>query len=161
MNGEEIALIDQTRIDRPVLAFAAALGMLSAILFGTLPAWQASASDVNRQLREESGTTTGTRQRRRLGAALIVAETALAVVLLVGAGLLVRSLLRLQTIELGYSLDSVLTFEIGLSGKRYESPDAEDAFFNQLYARLAALPSVVSAGGFGNLRAGPGGGQPR
>ena len=117
-----IALLDQTRIDRPVLAFAAALGMLSAILFGTLPAWQASASDVNRQLREESGTTTGSRQRRRLGAALIVAETALAVVLLVGAGLLMRSFVALAAVDLGFRTDRIQTFNVSLPEARYPTP---------------------------------------
>jgi putative ABC transport system permease protein len=124
--------------------------VVCGLLFGLVPALSASRG-VHLALKDAGRGSSGGVSRHRLRTALVTGQLALAVVLLVGAGLLVRSLLRLQTIELGYSLDSVLTFEIGLSGKRYESPDAEDAFFNQLYARLAALPSVVSAGGFGNL----------
>ena len=137
-------------VDRTVLAVAFAVTVVCGLLFGLVPALSASRG-VHLALKDAGRGSSGAVSRHRLRTALVTGQLALAVVLLVGAGLLVRSLLRLQTIELGYSLDSVLTFEIGLSGKRYESPDAEDAFFNQLYARLAALPSVVSAGGFGNL----------
>ncbi len=141
-----IALLDQTRIDRPVLAFAAALGMLSAILFGTLPAWQASASDVNRQLREESGTTTGSRQRRRLGAALIVAETALAVVLLVGAGLLMRSFVALAAVDLGFRTDRIQTFNVSLPEARYPTPTSRAELVDTLVSRIKEWPQVETAG---------------
>jgi predicted permease len=142
-----IALLDQTRIDRPVLVFAAALGMLSAILFGTLPAWQASARlDVNRQLREESGAGTGTRQRRRLGAALIVTETALAVVLLVGAGLLMRSFVALASVDLGFRTERIQTFNLSLPEPRYPTPTSRAELVDTLISRIEGWPQVERAG---------------
>ena len=101
--GVDIPLLDQTRVDEPVAAFTFAIAGLAALVFG-LPAWQASRGlDVARGIREDGTTTTGDRHRQRLRGALVVVETALAVVLLVGAGLLLRSFLGLVAVDLGFS----------------------------------------------------------
>ena len=86
-----------------------------------------------------------------LRTALVTGQLALAVVLLVGAGLLVRSLLRLQQTDLGYNIESVLTFEVNLAGERYNADAAQDQFFDALFDRLEALPGVVAVGGSGNI----------
>ena len=98
-------------------AFAFGVAVLAAVLFGTMPAWQAtSITDVVSRIREEAGSTTSDPKRQRTRGLLIVAETTLAVVLLVGAGLLTRSFARLLAVDLGFSADAVQTFSIGLPG---------------------------------------------
>jgi putative ABC transport system permease protein len=137
-------------VDRTVLTVAFFVTVVCGLLFGLIPALSASRG-IHLALKDAGRGSSGGVARHRLRTALVTGQLALAVVLLVGAGLLVRSLTRLQSIDLGYSLDSALTFEIGLSGQRYATPDAEDAFFAQLYGRIGALPGVVAVGGFGNL----------
>lgn len=142
-----ISLLDQTRVDRPVLIFTAILTAMTALLFGTLPAWQASARiDVSRGLRDASSATTAPRHRRRLGATLIVAETALAVVLLVGAGLLMRSFLALAAVDLGFTPARVQTFSLSLPEARYATPEARATFVDTLLSRIDAWPHVEAAG---------------
>jgi predicted permease len=142
-----IVLLDQTRLDPTVLLVAGGLAALTMVLAGTLPAWQASSRlDVSRGVREDSGTTTGTRHRRRLRGGLIVAETALAVVLLVGAGLLMRSFLALASVDLGFRPEQVQTFSLSLPEARYPTPVARATFVETLLARLAARPQVEAAG---------------
>jgi predicted permease len=102
-------------------------------------------------LKDATRGSSGGVARHRLRTALVTGQLALAVVLLVGAGLLVRSLIRLQQTDLGYSIDSLLTFEVNLSGQRYDSNESQDQFFDALYARLAALPGVTAVGGSGNI----------
>ena len=148
--GSVLPVTSQIGVDRTVVAVAVGVTVVCGILFGLVPALTASRG-IHLALKDAGRGASGGVARHRMRTALVTGQLALAVVLLVGAGLLVRSLVRLQTIELGYSLDSVLTFEIGLAGPRYNGPDPEDAFFNQLYARLGALPGVVAVGGFGSL----------
>jgi len=137
-------------VDRTVLTVAFFVTVVCGLLFGLIPALSASRG-IHLGLKDAGRGSSGGVGRHRLRTALVTGQLALAVVLLVGAGLLVRSLTRLQSIDLGYSLDSALTFEIGLSGQRYATADAEDAFFAQLYDRIGALPGVVAVGGFGSL----------
>ena len=148
--GSMLPSVGGIGVDRTVLAVAFGVTVVCGLLFGLVPALSASRG-IHLALKDAGRGSSGGVARHRLRTALVTGQLALAVVLLVGAGLLVRSLARLQTIELGYSLDSVLTFDIGLSGQRYSTSEAEDAFFGQLYDRLAALPGVVAVGGFGNL----------
>ena len=115
-----VPLLNQTRLDVVVVAFAFGVAVLAAVLFGTMPAWQAtSITDVVSRIREEAGSTTSDPKRQRTRGLLIVAETTLAVVLLVGAGLLTRSFVRLLAVDLGFSADGVQTFSIGLPATRY------------------------------------------
>ncbi len=145
--GIAIPLLDQTRVDGSVAAFTAGVAALAAVLFGTLPAWQASRRlDVARSMREDSGTTTGDRQRHRLRGGLIVAETALAVVLLVGAGLLMRSFIGLASVELGVVPDRVQTFNLSLPDSAYPTPVARSTVVDTLLSRIASHPEVESAG---------------
>jgi predicted permease len=102
-------------------------------------------------LKDATRGSSGGITRHRMRTALVTGQLALAAVLLVGAGLLVRSLVQLQRNDLGYSIDSVLTFEVNLAGPRYDSNDAQDQFFDALYARLRALPGVSAAGGSGTI----------
>jgi predicted permease len=145
--GINIPLLDQTRVDGAVATFTVGVSALAALLFGTLPAWQASSRlDVVRRIREDGGTTTGDRHRQRLRSALIVAETALAVMLLVGAGLLMRSFLGLAAVDLGIRASGVQTFNLSLPEPKYPTPVARAAAIDDILARIRTHPDVETAG---------------
>jgi len=145
--GLHIPLLGGTRIDGTVVIFTMVVSAAAAILFGSLPAWQSAAiGDVAGRIREESGTSTGDRGRQRLRGALIVCETALAVVLLVGAGLLLRSFFRMSAVDLGFDSANVQTFNVSLPAMTYQQPAQRAAFVETLVTRAAHLPGVTSAG---------------
>ncbi|MCI0436325.1 MAG: ABC transporter permease, partial [Gemmatimonadetes bacterium] len=142
-----IPLLDETRVDGVVIAVTLGLSIVAALLFGSLPAWHtASVGDVAGSIREESGTVTGDRRRHRVRSGLIVAETALAVVLLVGAGLLLRSFLQLSAVELGFDPRGVQVFNLSLPTAKYQTPPQRAAFVETLVTRAAAMPGVSAAG---------------
>jgi putative ABC transport system permease protein len=142
-----VPMINQTRLDATVIAFTLGVSMVAAILFGTLPAWQAaSIGDVVTRIREEGGSTTSDPKRRRMRSMLIVAETTLAVVLLVGAGLLTRSFARLLAVDLGFDAAAVQTFSLTLPDSRYGQALQRQEFVETLTARIASNPAVESAG---------------
>ena len=146
-DGLGIPLLGETRVDAVVIGFTAGISIVAALLFGSVPAWHtASVTDVAGRIREESGTATGDRHRQRLRGVLIVAETALAVVLLVGAGLLLRSFARLSSVELGFDGRGVHTFNVSLPNTAYDTPAKRAALFDSLTERAAAIPGVESAG---------------
>lgn len=141
-----VPLLNQTRLDLVVIGFAFAVAVLAAVLFGTMPAWQAtSIGDVVARIREEGGSTTSDPKRQRTRSLLIVAETTLAVVLLVGAGLLTRSFARLLSVNLGFSAAGVQTFSLGLPDSRYPQPAQRKEFVDTLLARITQRSDVESA----------------
>lgn len=143
-----VPMINQTRLDVTVIGFTLVISIVAAILFGTMPAWQAtSISDVVTRIREEGGTTTSDPKRQRIRSFLIVAETTLAVVLLVGAGLLGRSFAKLLSVDLGFKADSVQTFRVTVPEAKYSQPLQRQEFFQTLIERISSLPNVESAGG--------------
>ena len=142
-----VPLLNQTRLDTVVIGFALGVAVVAAVVFGTLPAWQASGiGDVVMRIRDEGGSTTSDPKRQRMRSLLIVAETTLAVVLLVGAGLLARSFERLLAVDLGFSADAVQTFNVALPDAKYVQALQRQAFVETLLARVAAVPNVESAG---------------
>jgi putative ABC transport system permease protein len=145
--GIGIPLLDQTRVDGPVIMFTVAVALLAAVLFGTLPAWHASSRvEVGQRIREDAGTVTAGRERQRLRAALIVAETALAVVLLVGAGLLMRTFVQIAAVDLGFTAERVQTFSVSLPEARYPTPESRAAFIDKLLGGLTSRPGIDAAG---------------
>lgn len=141
-----VPLLNQTRLDTVVIGFAFGVAVVASVVFGTLPAWQASGiGDVVARIREEGGSTTSDPKRQRLRSLLIVAETTLAVVLLVGAGLLARSFERLLAVDLGFSAAAVQTFNIALPDARYVQPLQRQAFVETLLERAATVPNVESS----------------
>jgi predicted permease len=145
--GLGIPLLDQTRVDGVVIAFTAAVALIAALAFGTLPAWHASSRlDVAQRIREDATTTTAGRERQRLRAGLIVAETALAVMLLVGAGLLMRTFIQIVSVDLGFDTARVQTFSLTLPESTYPTPQARAQVIDTLVTRLAARADVESAG---------------
>jgi len=134
-------------IDGRVLAFAALLSACTALLFGLLPAWRISKSDPATALRDGGFTTTSGRGRNRLHHALIVAQTALGFTLLIGAGLLIRSMFNIIHLDPGFDTAHTVYFDIALTNKLYPVP-GKFRFIDRLLPELAAIPGVerVSAG---------------
>jgi putative ABC transport system permease protein len=142
-----VPLLNQTRLDFTVVGFAFTVAIVAAVVFGTLPAWQAtSISDVVTRIREEGGSTTSDPKRQRVRSALIVCETTLAVVLLVGAGLLARSFEHLLSVDLGFSTAAIQTFGVSLPQMKYREPLQRIEFVENLLARASTIPNVESAG---------------
>ncbi|HVE77723.1 MAG TPA: ABC transporter permease [Gemmatimonadaceae bacterium] len=140
-----IPRLDAVGVDGRVVAFTLAVAVLTALIFGLAPALQASGTDVHDTLKEGGrGASAGVR-RQRVRRTLVVAEVALAMVLVVGAGLLIKSFARLMGIDAGVRKENVLTMELSLPGAKYPQPQSR-RFYAELQRRVTALPGVVSAG---------------
>ncbi len=141
----EIPLLDGVRVDGGVLGFALGVTLAATLLFGLLPALRASTADPARALAEGSVRSAGGRAQHRLRSGILVAQMALAVVLLVGAGLLTRSLLGLQRVDYGFDPDGLLAVSTQLTSLRYGDTERQNAFYAPLLERVSKLPGVVSA----------------
>ena len=139
-----LAEIAETGIDGRALAFTAALTLVTALLFGLGPALAASRTAPAPALRE--GGRRAAPGRSRLRSALVVAELALALVLLAGAGLLIRTFVHLLRTDPGFAPERVLTAEVSLPWASYGEPRQQNAFFDELLGRVEALPGVRAAG---------------
>jgi predicted permease len=133
-------------IDYRVLLFTVGLAIVTGIVFGLVPALQVSKPNLTDAIREGGRGTTAGAANNRLRSGLVIAETALGIVLLAGAGLLIRSLNRLAHTDLGFNPEHVLTATFDLSETRY-NPDQQDQFIRELFTRIRALPGVASAAG--------------
>ncbi|HYO13759.1 MAG TPA: ABC transporter permease [Thermoanaerobaculia bacterium] len=132
-------------VDSSVLLFALGITLLTGLLFGLAPALQASRTDLNGVLKEGARGSRG-RAATRARSGLVVVEVALAVMLLAGAGLLLRSFDRLQSVELGFEPEGVLTFRVALPEAKYDEEEKLRAFTDGLMARLEQMPGVTAAG---------------
>ena len=150
MNPGNIPRLDDIRINGAVLAFTFAVAFFTGILFGLAPVWRAIKVDLNASLKSggRSGQTdSGLHiKRHRLRGLLIVFELALSVVLLIGAGLLLRSFVRLQSVRPGFVADHVLTMEIAANDPKYRQDKAIAGFYREIEARIARLPGVAAEG---------------
>lgn len=133
------------RIDTGILGFAVGLSVLTGIVFGLAPAIQSSRVDLMGALKE-GGRTSAAGTRQRLRGALVVIEIALAVVLLVGSGLMLKSLVRLLKVDVGFNPQNLLTMTVALPPGKYGEPNRRIAFHDQLRERINALPGVAGAG---------------
>ena len=131
-----------------VFASSMAVALITGIVFGLAPAWQASRSRLQETLKQTGASTTQNRRGRLLARGLIVGEVALAVVLLSGAGLMVQSVIRLLRVDVGFRPDNLLSVIVTPPFNKYPRGDKErhTAFMNNLYERFAALPGVASVG---------------
>ncbi len=127
-------------LDGRVLGFAILLSAATALIFGLVPAWRMSRSDPADALRECGGSTTSGRRRNRLHHALVVAETALGFTLLIGSGLLIRSMINVLVIEPGFDTTHTVAFDIALTNARYPAP-GKARFIERLLPELSALPA--------------------
>ena len=150
---DELPNLARVTVDLSALGFNFLLAAGTGILFGLVPAWQARRTDVNTALKG-SARTTGGRVHQRLRGLFVVGEIALALVLLVAAGLMAQSFLRLRAANLGYNPQGVVTMQIALSDQKYNTPQKQEAFFNAVLERVRALPGVRTAGASDQLPVG-------
>jgi len=133
----------QVDFDWRVVSFTALVSVATGILFGVVPAWQAMHTDASPAIKG-AGTASMGRHRMRLGKGLVVVQIALSTILLIGAGLFVRTLINLSRTPLGFRADHILLFQLNPPRARYSDAKA-DAFYRQLEEKLSALPGVRSA----------------
>src|SRR6266550_3787730 len=138
-------------VDYSVLTFAAAIATFSGILSGLAPAVLVRRGNLNDVLKESSRTVTDAKSVRRLRRLLVVSEVSLAVVLLVGSGLFIRSFLGLLQVDPGLDPQNVLTVEISMPAAKYSSPERQRTFIDNLIQGLGALPGVVRVGAVSQL----------
>ena len=144
-NPANIPRVETVALDTGVLAFTAIVALLTSIVFSLVPALRARRVDLNDSLKDGQ-TTSGGGARQRFRNALVVVEMALAVVLLVGAGLMLRSLWSLQQVRLGFDPANVLTMRLSLPQASYQQPEQVVLFYERVLASVRSLPGVQVAG---------------
>jgi putative ABC transport system permease protein len=137
----------EVRVDGAALLFTGALSLVTSVIFGLVPAGQVSRINVTASLNETGRSSSAGPRRRLLRRILVITETALALVLLVGAGLLARSVRNLQQVDPGFRPRNVLMTTVRLARTRYPDPVQAEAFFRQLVQNLSSLPGVEAVGG--------------
>jgi predicted permease len=143
--GNAIPRSTEIRLDASVLAFATALAILTGIVFGLAPAWMSTGRALHDTL-QSAGGRGGIGERGRVRQGLIVAEVALTLLLLTGAGLLLRSFQRLQSVNQGFNSERVLSFDVTLPGVKYRTGQLRIRFFEGLTEKLRTLPGVEEIG---------------
>jgi len=155
INPGNIPRLDAISLDGPVLAFTFAVSVLTGILFGLAPAWRAARVDLNSTLKTGGRNTQGDggfgSSRRRLRSLLVVAEMAISMVLLVGAGLLIRSFVQLQSVSPGFDPEGVVSMRLGVSARQFENRDAAVAYYAGFSDQLASVPGVKERGAVSSL----------
>jgi putative ABC transport system permease protein len=149
MLADQVPRADEITMDLRVLAFALAASILTGLLAGALPAFRAGRAELTDALKEggRGDSALGIRTRRLL----VVCEVALSVVLLMGAAVMLRSLVALRTVDAGFDSQGVLTMRVSLPDTRYPKPAQRTAFFDTALERLRALPGVTAAGAIDDL----------
>jgi putative ABC transport system permease protein len=142
----DIPRLNEVRINGMVLLFTCGVTLLTALVIGLTPALVSSNVNLSKSLNEGGSRISGERAGGRLRSALVVVEVAMSLLLLVGAGLTVRSFQNLSRVDLGFDPHNVLTFQLSLQGEKYRDRAARREFFKQLLARLEEQPGVVAAG---------------
>ncbi|HEY8186781.1 MAG TPA: ABC transporter permease [Pyrinomonadaceae bacterium] len=142
---ENIPRIDEVGFDARVFGFTLAVSLVTGLLFGLIPTFHSSKPDLNEALKESSRGSLGSATGKRLRGALVSIEVALSLVLLIGAGLMIKSFVRLQQMDLGFNPDQVLTVNLSVSSSRYPEDRQQVAFFQEALARLQSVPGVQSA----------------
>jgi putative ABC transport system permease protein len=146
ISPDDIPRVSEINLDGRVLIFAVVISLLTGLIFGLAPALQASKLNLNESLKEGGRGSSEGFHRNRIRSLLVVSELALALVLLIGAGLLIKSFIRLQSVNPGFNSENVLTEQLSLPYNRYRTRQSRVAFFDQLMSRLESLPGVQSAG---------------
>jgi len=146
VSPESLARAEEVGFDPWLLGFAVATTVLTGVLFGVAPAVRAARVDPADALHESSRGNSGGRASRRARSVLVATQVAVALVLLVGAGILIRSFVALQHVDLGFTADRVETFEVHLGSERYSDPERRVALHTALQERLRAIPGVARVG---------------
>ena len=155
VNPGNIPRLDVIGLDGSVLAFTFVMSILTGIVFGLAPAWRAVSVDLNTSLKAGGRTTQSDggfhSSRGRLRNLLVVAEVALSLMLLIGAGLLVRSFVRLQSVSPGFNPDGVISMRLGASGRQFQDRNLAVEFYRQVGEKIASVPGVKVRGAVSSL----------
>jgi putative ABC transport system permease protein len=143
---EQVRRMGEIKLDAGVLAFTLVLSVLTGLLFGLAPALSATKLNLNESLKDGARAVSGGGRQRRLRSTLVVLEVALALLLLTGSGLLLKSFANLRTVELGFNPDRLLTMSLRLPFSGYKEPSQRVNYFQQTLANLRQLPGVRAAG---------------
>jgi predicted permease len=149
--ADQLPQLGEIRLSVPVLAFTFGLSIVTGFLAGLVPALSMTRGDFNEALKQGLGRTDATSGSSMMRSALVVVEVALSLVLLVGAGLMVRSLWKLETIDPGFDQHNVLTMNVQVNKKLFADATQESQFFDQVLDRVRSLPGVESAGAVDDL----------
>jgi putative ABC transport system permease protein len=148
---DNVPRLNEMSIDARVLVFTIGVSMITGMIFGLVPAFQASKPDLNETLKEGGRGSTGGARGRRVRSILVVAEIAFALVLLTGAGLMIRSFIRLQEVKPGFKPENLLTMRLRLPQTKYADAAQLTPFYQQLIERVRALPGVRTVGTVSHL----------
>jgi putative ABC transport system permease protein len=143
--------IAQTRVDGRTLIFTMLVAIVTGVIFGVAPAIQASNPDLNNLIKENSRIASGGMGHHRLRNLLVVVEVALAFVLLVGAVVMIKNFLHLQSVNPGFRTENTLTAAVSIIGEGYNKPERVSGFYQELLDRLQAFPEVLSVGAVNRL----------
>ena len=146
LGSEMIPQLQAVELSLPALGFTFGLSLLTGLLFGLAPAWQSSRPDLTEALKADGRTLSAGVRTTRLRSFLVVSEIAFALVLLMCAGLLIRTVGHLQRVDPGFDYSQSLKMDLGLPSLRYSTNEKRIAFYRELTKRVEALPGVVSAG---------------
>jgi len=146
LSRENLPRAYEISVDVRVLGFTVAIALLTSVLFGLTPALQASKINLSESLKEGSRGLSGGQRSNHVRSALVIAEVALSLVLLIGAGLMIKSLTGLLKVDPGFKPDNTLTMHIALLGSKYPSANQQIAFFQDVTHRVETLPGVESVG---------------
>jgi predicted permease len=155
VNPGNIPRLDAISIDSRVLAFTFAVSILTGIVFGLAPALRSANVDLNSALKSGGRSTQGdggfSLSRHRLRSLLVVSELAFSLMLLIGAGLLIRSFVRLQDVSPGFNPEHVISMRLGAGNHRFQDRDTANQFYQQLGEKIAGVPGVKTQGSVSNL----------
>ena len=143
--------IREDKLDWRVLLLTLGISLLTGIIFGLAPALFASKPNLNETLKENIKGSSGSLRRRRFSSFLIVSEVALALILLIGAGLMIKSFLSLQKVNPGFNSENVLTLVIAVPSNKYPNKERIESFYAQVLERVKGLPGVQAVGAINNL----------
>jgi putative ABC transport system permease protein len=146
MAPADLPRMDNVSLDGRALAFTAAITFLTGLIFGLVPALQASKPNLNETMKDAGRGSTEGGRRKLIRSTLVVLEVASALVLLVGAGLMIKSFWRLQEVDPGFNPDNAITASVSLPKQKYPEEAKQVSFFQQLIERVGALPGVQAAG---------------
>lgn len=156
LSPPELAELTNVSVSWTVLIFTILVTLLTGVVFGLVPALEATRYDLNESLKEGGRSVSGSARSKHFRSAFVVTQVALALVLLIGAGLLLRSLNRLQAVAPGFNPRNVLSMRVTLPDQKYDTDAKKIAFFNRAIQEIRSLPGVEAAGGIDTL---PFGGQ--
>jgi len=146
VSTSSVPRVDTVSIDGGVLLFTLGVSLVTGLFFGLFPAWHASRADIGETMKEGGRSGTASAGKKRIRSALVVAEVSISLVLLVGAGLMIKSFYRVLKADSGFDPTGVLTAQYSLPNAQYKDAAARRLFVNQLAAKLQSIPGVQAAG---------------